>query len=147
LNVPNSLMPVITQTAIGIRELMTVFGNDYPTADGTAIRDYFHVSDLAKAHVLAMDYLLENRNSINYDIFNLGSEKGYSVLEVISEFIKVSGIDLNYKIGTRRAGDAVKVYADSSKALKTLGWKTERDLTEMVRSAWKWQQYLKEIKF
>jgi UDP-glucose 4-epimerase len=147
LNIPNSLMPVITQTAIGIREKMTVFGNDYPTPDGTAIRDYFHVSDLARAHVLAMDYLLEGKNSDNFEIFNLGSEKGYSVLEVINTFLKESGVELKYEFGPRRAGDAIKVYADSSKANKLLGWKTEKNLTDMVRSAWKWEQYLKNVTF
>lgn len=147
INIPNSLMPVITQTAIGKREKLSVYGNDYPTPDGTAIRDYFHVSDLARAHVMAMDYLFEGKNSDNTEIFNLGSEKGYSVLEVINEFEKVSGVDLNYEIGNRRAGDAVKVFADSTKAFNKFGWKTERNLTEMVRSAWKWEQYLKEIRF
>jgi UDP-glucose 4-epimerase len=147
LNIPNSLMPVITQTAIGKREIMTVHGNDYPTPDGTAIRDYFHVSDLARAHVMAMDYLLKKNNSSNYEIFNLGSEKGYSVLEVIKEFIKVSSAELNYEIGPRRAGDAIKVYADSKKAFKKFGWKTEKNLTEMVKTAWVWEQYLKKISF
>lgn len=146
MNLPTTLMPCITQTAIGLREKLTVHGNDYPTPDGTAIRDYFHVSDLARAHVLAMDYLFERNNSANYEIFNLGSEKGYSVLEVINEFIKVSGIDLKYEIGPRRSGDAIKVYADSTKAFNKFGWKTERDLTEMVRSAWVWEQYLKNIR-
>lgn len=144
INIPNSLMPVITQTAIGIREKMTIHGNDYPTHDGTAIRDYFHVSDLARAHVLAMNYLREGKNISNYEIFNLGSEKGYSVLEVINAFKEVSGIDLKYEFGPRRSGDAVKVYADSTKAFKKFGWKTEKDLTEMVSSAWKWEQYLKK---
>jgi UDP-glucose 4-epimerase len=143
LNVPNSLMPVITQTAIGIRDKMSIHGNDYPTPDGTPIRDYFHVSDLARAHVMAMDYLIERKNENNLEIFNLGSEKGYSVLEVINEFLRISEIDLKYEVGPRRPGDAIKVYADSSKAFKKFGWKTERNLTEMVRSAWKWEQYLK----
>jgi UDP-glucose 4-epimerase len=147
INIPNSLMPVITQTAIGKREIMTVHGNDYPTPDGTAIRDYFHVSDLARAHVMAMDYILERKNACNYELFNLGSEKGYSVLEVINEFIKVSEVELNYKIGPRRAGDAIKVYADSTKAYTKFGWKTEKNLTEMVRTAWAWEQYLKNISF
>ncbi|MBX7046358.1 MAG: UDP-glucose 4-epimerase GalE [Ignavibacteria bacterium] len=144
LGVPNNLVPFITQTAIGIREQLTVFGNDYDTPDGTNIRDYIHVVDLAKAHVKAVERLMEKKSSDNLEIFNLGTGVGNSVLEVVQTFEKVTGVKLNYKIGSRRAGDVVSIYADTNKAGDVLGWKTERDLANALSTAWKWELALKE---
>ena len=140
LGVPNNLVPYITQTAIGIRDQLKVFGNDYPTPDGTPIRDYIHVVDLAKAHVIAVDRMIQNKMKKPFEVFNLGTGKGYSVLEVIKAFEKVSGVKLNYKIVGRREGDVVQVWADPSYSNKELGWKAEKGLEEMVASAWKWEQ-------
>ncbi|MBN2639239.1 MAG: UDP-glucose 4-epimerase GalE [Bacteroidales bacterium] len=140
LGVPNNLVPFITQTAIGIREQLKVFGDDYPTPDGTPIRDYIHVVDLAKAHVVAVRRMIENKMKQNLEVFNLGTGKGYSVLEVIKAFEKVSGTKLNYKIVARREGDVTQVWADSSFSNDELGWKAEKGLDEMVASAWKWEQ-------
>jgi UDP-glucose 4-epimerase len=139
---PCNLMPVITQVAIGKLNTCLVHGNDYPTKDGTAIRDYFHVSDLAEAHIAALDYLIKQKNINHYSIFNLGSDQGYSVLEVIKTFEKANGIRLLYEIGPRRPGDVTKIWADSSRAFRELGWKTKRSLEDMVVSSWKWEQYL-----
>lgn len=144
LGVPNNLVPFITQTAIGIREQLTVFGNDYNTPDGTNIRDYIHVVDLAKAHLKAVERLIEKRSNDNLEIFNLGTGVGNSVLEVVNTFEKVTGVKLNYKIGVRRAGDVVSIYADTKKAGGVLGWKTERDLGNALSTAWKWELALKE---
>lgn len=142
LGVPNNLVPYITQTAIGKRPLLSVFGNDYPTPDGTCIRDYIHVVDLAKAHVIAMDRLIENNNKTNLEIFNLGTGKGYSVLEVINAFEKVSGLKLNYKIVERRAGDVPQIFSDCKLANNELGWKANLGLEEMLDSSWKWENQL-----
>lgn len=142
LGVPNNLVPFITQTAIGIRELLKVFGDDYPTPDGTPIRDYIHVVDLAKAHVIAVDRMLEEKNKKNLEIFNLGTGNGYSVLEVINSFEKVTGEKLNYKIVDRRPGDVTEVWADTRFANKELGWKAEKGIDEMTLSAWKWEKAL-----
>lgn len=142
INPPNNLVPVITQTAVGIIPSMTVFGEDYDTRDGTCIRDYVHVTDIARAHVLALKYLLDSKNESNYDIINLGSGTGVSVLEAIQTFEKISGIDLNYTIGPRREGDVGAIYSDVSKAKKLLNWEVEHDITSMMSSAWKWQQFL-----
>lgn len=144
LNKPNNLVPVITSTAIGKNAQITVFGSDYPTRDGTCIRDYIHVSDIANAHVLALDYLLQHKNKNNYEIFNLGSGNGVSVLEAIAAFEKVSGKKLNYIIGERRAGDVVAVYSDSSKALTALGWKCINTIDNMLKTAWEWELYRTE---
>ncbi len=138
--VPNNLVPFITQTAIGIRNHLKVFGNDYPTPDGTPIRDYIHVVDLAKAHVVAVNRMIQNKMKKVFEVFNLGTGKGYSVLEVIHVFEKVSGLKLNYKIVGRREGDIVRVWADPSFSNTELGWKAEKGLDEMVASAWKWEQ-------
>jgi UDP-glucose 4-epimerase len=143
LGVPANLVPFITQTAAGIREELKVFGGDYDTEDGTAIRDYIHVVDLAKAHVTSVKRLLENRQKQNHEFFNIGTGKGSSVLEVIHAFEKANGEKLNYKIVDRRPGDIVKIYADTSFANHELGWKAELGLEEMMSSAWKWQQTLK----
>jgi UDP-glucose 4-epimerase len=144
LGVPQNLVPFITQTAIGIREQLSVFGNDYPTPDGTCIRDYIHVVDLAKAHVIALKRLLKNQNASNYEVFNLGTGKGSSVLEVIKSFEKVSGKTLNYKIVDRRKGDVISAYADTKKANEELGWKAELSLDDAMRSAWKWEQMIRK---
>ncbi|NOX48437.1 MAG: UDP-glucose 4-epimerase GalE [Chlorobi bacterium] len=139
LGVPNNLIPFLTQTAIGIREMLSVFGDDYNTPDGTAIRDYIHVVDLAKAHVVAIDRLLNNKGKSKVEMFNLGTGNGFSVLEVINSFEKTTGVKLNYKIVERRAGDIEKVWADTTFANSELGWKAEKGIDEMMRSAWKWE--------
>jgi len=140
LGVPNNLVPFITQTAIGLRDQLKVFGNDYPTPDGTPIRDYIHVVDLAKAHVVAIDRMVNQKMKKSFEVFNLGTGNGYSVLEVINAFEKVSGLKLNYKIVGRREGDVIQVWADPSFSNRELGWKAELGLEEMVASAWKWEQ-------
>lgn len=143
IGVPQNLVPFITQTAIGLRDELSVFGDDYPTPDGTCIRDYIHVVDLAKAHVIALGRLLQGKNKLNYETFNLGTGKGSSVLEVVKSFEKVSGKKLNYKIVGRREGDIISAYADTNKANDDLGWKTELSLDEAMRSAWEWEQKVK----
>ena len=143
LGVPNNLIPYITQTAIGKREFLRVFGNDYDTPDGTPIRDYIHVVDLAKAHVIAVDRMLNGKMKKQCEVFNLGTGNGFSVLEVINSFEKVSGTKLNYKIVDRRPGDVIEVWADTSFANKELGWKAEKGLDEMMLSAWNWEKALK----
>ncbi len=145
IGVPNNLMPFITQTAIGIREQLSVFGDDYPTPDGTAIRDYIHVVDLAKAHVIAIDRMVNNKMKKNLEIFNLGTGNGYSVLEVINSFEKVTGEKLNYKIVDRREGDVTQVWADPAFSNEELGWKAEKSLDEMTLSAWKWELALADM--
>lgn len=139
---PNNLVPVITQTAIGKIESMSVFGSDYPTRDGTCVRDYIHVCDIAEAHVLALKRLIQNPAAPSYEVFNLGSGKGVTVLEAIKSFEKVSGKELNYKLVDRREGDVSAIYSDSSKAEKDLNWTAKRTLEEMMASAWKWEQHL-----
>tara|TARA_R110002049_G_scaffold309311_1_gene521148 strand:+ start:4201 stop:5226 length:1026 start_codon:yes stop_codon:yes gene_type:complete len=140
IGVPQNLVPFITQTGIGLRKELSVFGDDYPTPDGTCIRDYIHVVDLAKAHVVALGRLLQNKNKESYETFNLGTGKGSSVLEVVKSFEKVSGKKLNYKIVGRREGDIISAYADTNKANDELGWKTKLSLDDAMRSAWKWEQ-------
>lgn len=142
LGVPNNLVPFITQVAIGQRPFLNVFGDDYNTPDGTAIRDYLHVVDLAKAHVIALDRLMNGSGRSDFEIFNLGTGIGYSVLEVIRSFEKVSGEMLNYRIVPRRPGDVEKVWADTRYANEELGWAAEKGLDEMMASAWKWEQAL-----
>jgi len=143
LGVPQNLVPFITQTAIGLRKELAVFGNDYPTPDGTCIRDYIHVVDIAKAHVIALKRLLKNQNLDKVEIFNLGTGKGSSVLEVINTFEKVTGQKLPYKIVSRREGDVVSAYADTKKANDILGWKTKYTLEEALASAWKWEKKIR----
>jgi len=140
LGVPQNLVPFITQTAMGLRKELSVFGNDYPTPDGTAIRDYIHVVDLAKAHVVALQRLLNKQNTEKVETFNLGTGTGSSVLEVIEAFEKISGQKLPYKIVARRDGDVVQAYANTDKAREVLGWSTELSLDEALASAWKWEQ-------
>ncbi len=144
IGVPNNLVPFLTQTAIGKRECLNVYGKDYDTPDGTAIRDYIHVVDLARAHVVAIDRLIEKKNKSNPEIFNLGTGKGYSVLEIISSFEKTTGIKLNYKFSERRPGDIEKVWADTSFSNAELGWKAEKNMDDMMLSAWKWEKFLEE---
>lgn len=143
LGVPQNLVPFITQTAIGLREQLSVFGDDYPTEDGTCIRDYIHVMDLAEAHVIALQRLLEKKNKDSFEVFNVGTGKGSSVLEVIRAFEKVSQKPLNYKVVDRRPGDVIAIYADTGLANNELGWKAKRTLEESLHSAWKWEQKVK----
>jgi UDP-glucose 4-epimerase len=138
---PNNLVPVITQTAVG-KNSFTVFGNDYPTKDGYCVRDYIHVTDIADAHVKALDVLLQNTGKQHLSLYNLGTGEGVSVLEVIRSFEKVSGKKLQYTVGGRRAGDVVAVYADNSLVKTELGWTPLFNLDDMMSSAWKWQQEL-----
>ncbi len=145
--IPNNLMPFITQTAIGIREQLSVFGDDYNTLDGTAIRDYIHVVDLAKAHVVAIERMINQKMKKDFEFFNLGTGTGSSVLEVINSFERVSGEKLKYKIVDRRPGDVEQVWADTKFANEELGWKAEKTLDEMTASAWKWEvEYAKRNK-
>jgi len=142
LGTPNNLVPFITQTAAGIRQQLTVFGSDYNTPDGTCIRDYIHVCDLADAHVKALEWLSNNPKKI--DVFNVGTGRGNTVLEVISAFEKASGQKLNYSIGERRAGDVEQVFADNAKATSELKWKAKYSLEDCLLHAWQWQEKLKE---
>ena len=140
LGVPQNLIPFVTQTAAGMRNELSVFGDDYDTQDGTAVRDYIHVVDLAKAHIAALKRLINKNNKQNFEFFNVGSGTGSSVLEVIKAFEKASGKPLNYKIVGRREGDITAAFADTTIANKELNWKTEKSLDEGLASAWKWQQ-------
>ena len=143
IGVPQNLVPYITQTGIGMREQLSVFGGDYPTSDGTCIRDYIHVVDLAKAHVIALQRLIAGNNDSNFEYFNLGTGTGSTVLEAIQSFERVSGKALNYKIVDRREGDITAAYAETSKANNVLGWKTELTLDDAMDSAWKWEQKIR----
>lgn len=142
IGVPQNLVPFITQSAIGKRGAITVYGNDYDTADGSAIRDYIHVVDLAKAHVAAIRLLEKGNPSGAYDVFNIGTGNGYSVLQVINAFEHSTGVKLNYTIGRRRDGDVEQVWGDVSKSSKGLGWQAELGIDEMMKSAWEWEQYI-----
>ena len=144
--VPENLVPYITQTGYGLRDELKVFGNNYDTPDGTCIRDYLHVVDLAKAHVIAVKRLIEGRNKSNYEVFNLGTGKGVSVLEAIKSFERVSGIKLKYKIVGRRPGDIEKIWADPSFANNELGWKTLSSLDEAMKTAWDWEKVIRNHK-
>lgn len=142
LGVPNNLVPFITQTAIGKRKQLSIFGSDYDTADGTCIRDYIHVVDLAKAHIVALERLLKEKSEQAYEVFNLGTGTGYSVLDAVKAFEEQTGASLNYVFTHRRAGDVPKVWADTTLANLKLGWKAELGLDEMMKSAWKWEKNL-----
>jgi UDP-glucose 4-epimerase len=144
--VPENLVPYITQTAIGIREQLKVFGTDYNTPDGSCIRDYLHVTDLAKAHIAALERMLHGRNKTNYEVFNLGTGEGVSVLEAIRTFEEATGEKLNYTITGRREGDIEKIWANPSLANRELGWKTEISLAESLLSAWRWEQNYRRTK-
>lgn len=144
LGVPQNLVPFITQTAVGLRKELSVFGDDYPTPDGTAIRDYIHVVDLAKAHVVALQRLIGNKNIEKVETFNVGTGKGSSVLEVIKAFEKVSNQKLPYKIVNRRPGDVIEAYANTEKANQVLGWHAKSSLEDALSSAWKWEQKIRK---
>lgn len=143
--IPQNLVPYITQTAAGIRECLSVFGDDYPTPDGSNIRDYIDVVDLAKAHVIAISRMIEGRNKQNYEIFNIGTGRGVSVLELVRGFEKANGLKINYKIVDRRPGDIVQIWADPTFANTELGWKAERTLEETLRAAWAWEKHVRGI--
>jgi len=143
IGVPQNLVPFITQTAIGLRKELSVFGSDYPTSDGTCIRDYIHVVDLAKAHVVALKRLIEGKNKSKVETFNIGTGTGSTVLEVIKSFEKVSGQKLPYKLVDRREGDVISAFADIEKANTVLGWKAESTLEEAMDSAWKWEKKIR----
>jgi len=145
LGVPQNLVPFITQTAAGIREELKVFGDDYDTPDGSAIRDYINVVDLAKAHVVAIERLLQKKNKQNYEVFNLGTGTGVSVLEMVKGFEKATGVKLNYRIVDRRAGDIEKIWADTTFANEELGWKAGKELEETLLSAWEWEKRVRGI--
>jgi UDP-glucose 4-epimerase len=144
--VPENLVPYLTQTGYGIREELKVFGDDYDTPDGSCIRDYLHVVDLAKAHVIAVKRLIEGKNKTDYEIFNLGTGNGVSVLEAIKSFERVSGVKLKYRIVGRRAGDIVKIWADPSYANTELGWKTQSSLDDAMKTAWDWEKSVRKTK-
>jgi len=144
VGVPQNLVPFITQTAIGLRDQLSVFGDDYNTSDGSCIRDYIHVVDLAEAHVVALQRLLKNDNDSNFEMFNIGTGQGTSVLEVVNAFEKVTNQRLNYKVVERRAGDVVAIYADTTKANKVLGWKAKRTMEEALKSAWTWEEKIRK---
>ena len=146
LGVPQNLVPFVTQTAAGLRGELRVFGDDYNTPDGSAIRDYINVVDLAKAHVVAINRLLENKNKSNYEIFNLGTGTGLSVLQIVKGFEKATGVKLNYKIVGRRAGDIEQIWADTVLANKELGWRAEKGMEETLLSAWNWEKNVRGIK-
>lgn len=141
INKPNNLVPIITQTAVG-KNSLTVFGNDFNTHDGYCVRDYIHVTDIADAHIKALDYLISNKNKQKVSLFNLGTGEGVSVLQVIQSFEKVAKLKLNYKVGARREGDVVAVYADNNRVKNELGWNPKYNLDDMMLSAWNWQQTL-----
>ncbi|HEX8268248.1 MAG TPA: UDP-glucose 4-epimerase GalE [Flavobacterium sp.] len=147
IGVPQNLVPFITQTGIGLRQELSVYGDDYPTPDGTCVRDYIHVVDLAKAHVVALQRLVKKQNQEKVEIFNLGTGKGSSVLEVINAFEKVSGKKLPYKIVARREGDVIEAYANTDKANTVLGWKAESSLEDALDSAWKWEKKIRKANF
>jgi UDP-glucose 4-epimerase len=143
LGIPNNLVPFVTQTAAGIRKLLQVFGDDYSTPDGTCIRDYIHVVDLARAHGRALTYLEKKRRRAFYDAINIGTGRGHSVLEILKTFEKVTGVKVPYKIAPRRPGDVEKIYAAAGKAKKDMGWTAKLSLEDALRSCWAWQKQLK----
>ena len=143
--IPNNLMPYITQTAAGIRKCLSIFGNDYDTPDGTAIRDYIDVTDLAKAHVAAMVRLIDKQNKTPYEVFNIGTGRPFSVLELVEIFEKTTGVKVNYRITGRRTGDIEKIWADTSLANRELGWKAEKSIEETLLSAWMWEKHLRGL--
>lgn len=145
IGIPNNLVPYITQTAAGIRDVLRVFGNDYDTPDGTCIRDYIHVVDLAKAHIVALERIINNLNDEPYEVFNIGTGKGNSVLEIIQTFEKVTQKKLNYIIDNRRPGDVEKVWADTTKANKILHWKAEKTIADALKDAWNWEKKYRGI--
>ena len=145
IGVPQNLVPFITQSVAGVRGELSVFGDDYPTPDGTCIRDYIHVVDLAKAHVVALERLMDGKTAENYEVFNVGTGRGSSVLDVIKAFEHANGLKVNYKIAPRRAGDVIEAYADTTKSNSILGWKSELTLEDAMRSAWNWEKHVRDI--
>lgn len=143
--VPQNLVPYITQTAAGLRECLSVFGDDYPTPDGSCIRDYIDVVDLAKAHVAAISRMVENKSEERYEIFNIGTGRGVSVLELVHKFEEVNGLKINYKIAPRRAGDIIAIWADPARANAVLGWRAERSLDKTLAAAWRWEKHVRGI--
>jgi len=146
VGVPNNLVPFITQTAAGVRQELSIFGDDYNTVDGTAVRDYINVVDLSKAHVIAIERLINNKKKANYEFFNVGTGNGLSVMQLVKAFIKVTGVNLNYKIVGRRAGDIEQIYADTTYGCNELGWKAEKSTEETLLSAWNWEKNVRGIK-
>jgi UDP-glucose 4-epimerase len=144
-NVANNLVPVITETAIGKRGETVIFGNDYPTRDGSCIRDYIHVMDLANAHTKALEYVLKGKNSDNYELFNLGIGEGVTVLEAVNAFEKVNKVKFNHRIGPRRPGDVIAIYANNDRAKSKLGWEPKRSIEDIMRTAWEWEKKRSEI--
>lgn len=144
--VPNNLVPYITQTAAGIRECLSIFGQDYPTPDGSCLRDYIDIVDLAKAHVAAIDRMVEERGKESYEVFNIGTGRPVSVFELVHVFEEANNLKLNYKVAPRRAGDVPAVWADTTRANEVLGWRAERDLVDTLRSAWQWECNVRGIK-
>ncbi len=144
--VPQNLVPYITQTAAGIRECLSIFGNDYPTADGSCLRDYIDIVDLAKAHLAAINRMVEQKSDQNYEVFNVGTGNPVSVFELVNTFERVNNLKLNYKVAPRRSGDVVAVWADTTLANTVLGWKAERSLDDTLRSAWEWEKNVRNIK-
>ena len=145
LGIPQNLVPFITQSAAGIRGPITIFGDDYPTKDGTCIRDYIHVVDLAEAHVVSLKHLNTLTEPHNFDVLNVGTGKGTSVLEIVQAFERVTNVSLRYEIGKRREGDVVETYADTSKINKTLGWKASKTLEDALLSAWNWEKKIRRV--
>lgn len=145
IGIPNNLIPFITQTAIGKRERLNIFGNDYNTPDGTCIRDYIHVTDLAKAHIIALEHLMTQKNKEKIEIYNLGTGNGFSVLEVVNAFEKTTHVKLNYQFVPRREGDIEQIWADTTVANNKLGWKAALTIEDMVLSAWNWEKQLSEL--
>ena len=144
--VPQNLVPYITQTAAGVRECLSIFGDDYPTEDGSCLRDYIDIVDLAKAHVAAINRMVEGKSSESYEIFNIGTGRAVSVFELVNTFEKVNNLKLNYKVAPRRAGDVVAVWADTSLANKVLGWHAERSVEQTLQAAWEWEKRVRDIK-
>jgi UDP-glucose 4-epimerase len=143
IGTPQNLVPFVTQTGIGLRKKLSIFGNDYPTPDGTCIRDYIHVVDLAKAHVIAMERLLKEKNTENYEVYNIGTGKGSSVLDVVNTFEQATRVKLNFTFAERREGDIISAYADTTKANTVLGWKSELTLKDALHSAWEWEKKIR----
>ncbi|WP_068475566.1 UDP-glucose 4-epimerase GalE [Saccharicrinis aurantiacus] len=145
VGVPNNLVPFITQTAAGLRDELSIFGEDYDTPDGTAVRDYINVVDLSKAHVIAIERLLNDKKKNNYEFFNVGTGEGYSVMQLVKAFIKVTGVDLKYKVVGRRTGDIEKIWADTTYGNNELGWKAETSLEDTLGSAWAWEKNVRGL--
>ena len=143
--VPQNLVPFITQTAAGVRECLSIFGDDYPTPDGSCLRDYIDVVDLAKAHVVAIARMIDGKSKARYEIFNVGTGNGTSVFELVRGFERVNNLKLNYKVAPRRPGDVVAIWADTALANEELGWKAERSLDDTLASAWAWEKHVRGL--